>query len=73
MNIHFDSLNYFLRSEGNDKPDQGYENTIVSAGIGTSFEQYQNIIASLGASFTYDDLRTVTSASETQTLGLIIV
>ena len=59
------SLNYFLRSEGNDKPDQGYENTIVSAGIGTSFEQYQNIIASLGASFTYDDLRTVTSASET--------
>lgn len=59
------SLNYFLRSEGNDKPDQGYENTVVSAGLGTSFEQYQNIIASLGASFTYDDLRTVASASNT--------
>ena len=59
------SLNYFIRSEGNDKPDQGYENTVVSAGIGTSFEQYKNIIASLGTSFTYDDLRTVDTASET--------
>jgi len=69
MNPNYDnlgnSLNYYLRSEGNDKPDQGYENTIVSAGMGTSFEQYQNIIASLGASFTYDDLRTVASASNT--------
>ena len=69
MNPNYDnlgnSLNYFLRCEGNDKPDQGYENTVVSAGIGTSFEQYQNIIASLGASFTYDDLRTVASASNT--------
>ena len=69
MNPNYDnlgnSLNYYLRSEGNDKPDQGYENTIVSAGMGTSFEQYQNIIASLGASFTYDDLRTIASASDT--------
>ena len=69
MNPNYDnlgnSLNYYLRSEGNDKPDQGYENTIVSTGMGTSFEQYQNIIASLGASFTYDDLRTVASASNT--------
>ena len=23
------SLNYYVRSEGNDKPDQGYENTVV--------------------------------------------
>ena len=38
------SLNYYLRSEGNDKPDQGYENTILSAVIGTSFEQYKDLI-----------------------------
>ena len=57
------SLNYFIKSESNDKPNQGYENTVVSAGIGTSFNQYKDLIASLGTSFTYDDLRTLDSAS----------
>ena len=57
------SLNYFIKSESNDKPNQGYENTVVSAGIGTSFEQYKNLIASIGTSFSYDDLRTLDSAS----------
>jgi outer membrane protein insertion porin family len=58
------SLNYFLRSEGNDKPDQGYENTVISAGVGTSFKQYKDVRATVGTSFTYDDLRTLDSASE---------
>ena len=57
------SLNYFIRSESNDKPNQGYENTVVSAGLGTSFEQYKNLRASIGTSFTYDDLRTLDSAT----------
>ena len=57
------SLNYYVRSEGNDKPDQGYENTVVAAGIGTSFEQYKDLRASLGTSFTYDDLRTDSTAT----------
>ena len=57
------SLNYFISSENNDKPDQGYENSIISAGIGTSFEQYKDVIASLGLSASYDDLRTDTTAS----------
>jgi outer membrane protein insertion porin family len=57
------SLNYYVRSESNDKPDQGYENSIVSAGIGTSFEQYKDLKASIGTSFSYDDLRTLDSAS----------
>ena len=57
------SLNYFLKSESNDKPNQGYENTVISAGLGTSFEQYKDLKASLGTSFTYDDLRTLDSAS----------
>ena len=34
------SLNYFLKSTSNDKPDQGFENTVVSAGI----EQVLSII-----------------------------
>ena len=58
------SLNYFLSSEKNDKPDQGYENSVVSAGLGTSFEQYRNVIASLGLSASYDDLRTDNTASD---------
>ncbi len=58
------SINYRLSSATNDKPDQGYENTITSAGIGTSFEQYKDLFASLGISASYDDLKTQTSASE---------
>ena len=58
------SLNYSLASEKNDKPDQGYENSIVSGSIGTSFEQYKDVIASLGLSFSHDDLRTLDSASD---------
>ena len=53
------SLNYTLASEKNDKPDQGYENSIISGSIGTSFEQYKDVIASLGLSFSHDDLRTL--------------
>ena len=29
------SLSYSIRSEKNDKPDQGYENSVYSASIGT--------------------------------------
>ncbi len=57
------SLNYSISSESNDKPDQGYENSVFSAGIATSFEQYKNIFASLGLNASYDDLRTDGSAS----------
>ena len=35
--IFGNSINYFFKSENNDKPDQGYENTIVSSGVGTKF------------------------------------
>ena len=58
------SLNYFVSSQTNDKPDQGYENTIFSTGIGTSFDQYKDIRASLGLSASFDDLRTDTTASD---------
>ena len=57
------SINYFFKSENNDKPDQGYENTIVSSGVGTKFEQYKDIFTRLSVSASYDDLRTDGSAS----------
>ena len=63
-NFMGNSINYFVSSTSNDKPDQGYENTLYSLGINTSFEQYRNIFTNLGLSANYDDLRTVDSASD---------
>ena len=57
------SITYSIASESNDKPDQGYENSIISAGVATSFEQYKDIRASLGLNASYDDLRTQGNAS----------
>ena len=61
------SINYFVSSQSNDKPDQGYENTIVSTGVNTKFEQYKNIFTSLGVTATFDDLRTDGTASDSLT------
>ena len=58
------SLNYSISSESNDRPDQGYENSIVAASIATSFEQYKDVFLSLGISASYDDLQTNSSASQ---------
>jgi outer membrane protein insertion porin family len=57
------SINYYFGSSSNDKPEQGYENSIFSAGANTSFEQYKDIFLSLGLNYSYDDLRTDDSAS----------
>ena len=57
------ALNYNLTNVTNDKPDQGYENKLLSTGISTSFEQFKNIYTSLGLDFSYDDLRTTNNAS----------
>ena len=57
------ALNYSISSQSNDKPDQGYENSIMSAGMSTSFEQYKDVFLSLGLSASHDDLRTTSSAS----------
>ena len=57
------TLNYSISSQTNDKSDQGYENSITSAGIGTSFEQYKDVFLSLGLYASHDDLRTFSTAS----------
>jgi len=58
------SIFYSVSSTDNDKPDQGYENTIFSARAGTAFEQYKDVDAKLGLSVSYDDLRTLDTASD---------
>ena len=58
------SIRYSFSSLSNDKPDQGYENTLLSLGASTSFEQYKDIFANLGLSASYDDLKTESTASD---------
>jgi len=57
------SITYSVLSERNDKPDLGFENSIVATAIGTSFEQYKDIKVRLGLKASHDDLRTEDSAS----------
>ena len=57
------SIRYSVSSTNNDKPDQGYENTVLSANVGTSFEQYRDLKVSLGLNASYDDLKTNNEAS----------
>jgi outer membrane protein insertion porin family len=56
-------LKYHVANTSNDKPDQGYENSLVSAGIETTFEQYKDIYTNVGINLLYDDLRTQANAS----------
>ncbi len=57
------SLSYSLSSTSNDKPDMGFENNIISAGVGTRFQQYKDVNVNLGLSASYDDLKTEGTAS----------
>ena len=47
-----------------DRPESGYENTIVNLNLGTEFEQYKNIFLAPDLNFTVDDLTVDSSASE---------
>ena len=57
------SLRYNFTNVTNDKPNQGYENKLVSIGVGTGYEQFKDIFTNLSLSASYDDLRTSNSAS----------
>ena len=57
------SIGFSLYSQSNDKPNQGYENTLIGTSVSTRFEQYKDVYAKLGLSLSYDDLRTDGSAS----------
>tara|TARA_B100001564_G_scaffold71294_1_gene56616 strand:- start:5990 stop:8224 length:2235 start_codon:yes stop_codon:yes gene_type:complete len=58
------ALNYSFSSTKSDKPNQGYENTIVAGGAGIRFEQFKDLYAKLGLNASYDDLRTQGTASD---------
>ena len=57
------SISYNISSESNDKPNQGYENSLITIGLGTGFEQYRDLRVNLGVNASYDDLKTDSSAS----------
>lgn len=58
------SINYSISSAQNDKPNQGYENSIISAGINTTFEQYRDLYLNVGLTASHDDLTATSGASD---------
>lgn len=63
-NLSGNDLNFELFSTQNDKPDSGYENSLLGASIGTSFEQYEKVYLSPKISYKFDDLRVEGNASD---------
>ena len=57
------SISYNLRNTTNDKPDQGYENSVFELGASTGFEQFSDLFANLAINLSYDDLRTIKKQS----------
>jgi outer membrane protein insertion porin family len=55
---------YSFGTTTNDKPDQGYKNTLIEGSVNTKFEQYKNLYTSLGVATSYDDLRVLSTASD---------
>ena len=62
-NYSGNALNFFVENTNNDKPDSGFKNNIISTGIGTTFEQYNDIYLSPSLSFSYDELKVESTAS----------
>ena len=62
-NFSGNSLNYYVENTKNDKSDSGYKNNIFSLGIGTKFEQYQDVYLTPNLGFSYDDLEVESTAS----------
>ena len=63
-NFSGNSLNYFISNTSNDKKSSGYQNSVITTGIGTAFEQYRNIYISPSISLSYDELKVESTASE---------
>ncbi len=63
-NYSGNSLGWFISSTQNDKPDSGYENSLMSTGVNTSFEQYKNVRLNAGIAINYDDMQVQDTASD---------
>ena len=59
------SLTYDFSTTSNDKPASGYENKLIELGIGTRYEQYEDIYISPSLNLTLDDLTVKDTASST--------
>ena len=62
-NYSGNSVDFGVSSKKTDRADSGYENTVTSLGIGTRFEQYDQLFLSPRISITYDSLKVESSAS----------
>ena len=58
------SLNYNFSRSANDRAEQGWENNVYSAGVGTRFEQYKDLYASLGINASHDELTAQSNATK---------
>ena len=58
------TLQFSAANSTNDKPEQGYKNNVLEAGVGTSFEQFKDVYTNVGLNLVYDDLTTNSSASD---------
>jgi len=55
-NYSGNSLDFGVSSKKTDRPDSGYQNTLTTFGIGTRFEQYDDLFLSPRLNFAYDKL-----------------
>ena len=62
-NYSGNSLGWFVSSTQNDKPDSGYENSLMSTGINTAFEQYKDVHLNAGIAINHDDMQVQDTAS----------
>ena len=57
-------VNFGISSTTNDKPDSGYENSLIALSAGTTFEQFKDVYLSAGFNLTSDKLTVLDNASE---------
>ena len=57
------ALSYEISSTTNDRPDSGFENSLISLGIATNYEQFEDIFFSPSLKLTLDDLEVDNTAS----------
>ena len=53
-----------LTSTNTERPDSGYENSLMTSGITTAFEQYKDVNLSIGVGLSYDDMQVSSTASD---------
>ena len=63
-NFSGNALSYYVSNSSLDRKNSGYQNSILTTGIGTNFEQYRNVYISPNISFSQDTLKVDSSSSD---------